>query len=115
VSLVKMNVVKRLSTEVVNTSLFLVQIHMVFMVVCGDPSCPLAALSNEDLMSPPLFTLSCIVGPVDPAVYYSITCLSAGHLLLDYLLPKCQNTSTDTDNVSTHFLCGTPLNTTIVS
>jgi hypothetical protein len=61
---------------------------MVFMVVCGDPSCPLAALSNEDLMSPPLFTLSCIEGLVDPVVYYSITCLYAGHLLLDYLLPN---------------------------
>jgi hypothetical protein len=83
VSLVKMNVVQPLSTEVVNTSLFLVQIHTVFMVVCGDPSCPLAALSSEDLMSPPLFTLSCIIGPVDPSVSGSITCLSAGHLLLD--------------------------------
>ncbi len=82
-SLVKMNVVQPLSTEVVNTSLFLVQIHTVFMVVCGDPSCPLAALSSEDLMSPPLFTLSCIIGPVDPSVSCSITCLSAGHLLLD--------------------------------
>jgi hypothetical protein len=114
-SLVEMNVVKQLCTEVVNTSLSLVQIHMVFMVLCGDPSCPLAALSNEDLMGPPLFTLSCIVGPVEPVVYYSITCLSAAHLLLDYLLPKCQNISTDTDNMSTHFLCGTLLNTTIVS
>ncbi len=82
-SLVKMNVVQPLSTEVVNTSLFLVQIHTVFMVVCDDPSCPLAALSSEDLMSPPLFTLSCIIGPVDPSVSGSITCLSAGHLLLD--------------------------------
>jgi hypothetical protein len=88
---------------------------MVFMIVCADPSCPLVALSNEDLMSPPLFTLSCIVGPVDPVVYCSITCLFAGHLVLDYSLPKCQNISTDTDNMSTHFLCGTLLNTTIVS